>query len=58
MLARLRPDVLVKGGDYTREQVVGRELVESRGGRVEVLALVEDCSTTGILARLAQGAAG
>ena len=58
LLARLRPDVLVKGGDYTREQVVGRELVESRGGRVEVLALVEDCSTTGILARLAQGAAG
>ncbi|MCG3171780.1 MAG: Bifunctional protein HldE [Pseudomonadales bacterium] len=55
LLARLRPEVLVKGGDYTREQVVGRELVESWGGRVEVLAFVDDCSTTAILSRLAQG---
>lgn len=55
LLAKLRPDVLVKGGDYTREQVVGRELVESWGGRVEVLAFVDDCSTTAILDRIARG---
>ena len=54
LLARVRPDVLVKGGDYARDEVIGRELVESWGGRVEVLAFVDDCSTTGILARIAQ----
>lgn len=54
LLARLRPEVLVKGGDYTREQVVGRALVESWGGRVEVLSFVDDCSTTAILERIAR----
>lgn len=52
LLAMLKPDVLVKGGDYTREQVVGWQIVEGYGGRVQVLGLVEDCSTTAIVKKV------
>jgi rfaE bifunctional protein nucleotidyltransferase chain/domain len=48
----LRPDVLIKGGDYTPDSVVGAEDVRSRGGVVECLPFLEGRSTTGILARL------
>ena len=46
LLEKLRPDVLVKGGDYGIEQVVGGEMVKAYGGEVAVLSLVEDLSTT------------
>jgi D-beta-D-heptose 7-phosphate kinase/D-beta-D-heptose 1-phosphate adenosyltransferase len=49
----LRPDVLMKGADYTREQVVGHALVESYGGRVELLPLKDGYSTTSMLAKIA-----
>jgi len=49
MLELLRPDVLVKGGDYAKSEVVGAEFVTGYGGEVEVLSLVEDCSTTAIV---------
>ncbi|MCB1678191.1 MAG: bifunctional D-glycero-beta-D-manno-heptose-7-phosphate kinase/D-glycero-beta-D-manno-heptose 1-phosphate adenylyltransferase HldE [Halioglobus sp.] len=52
LLHTLRPDVLVKGGDYDREGVVGREIVEAYGGRVQVLDLVDDVSTTAIVNRI------
>jgi D-beta-D-heptose 7-phosphate kinase/D-beta-D-heptose 1-phosphate adenosyltransferase len=52
LIEALRPDVLVKGGDYTRERVVGHELVESYGGRVALIDLVEGRSTTGTIAKL------
>ena len=45
----LQPDVLVKGGDWTPEQVVGREVVEGSGGRVVILPFVEGSSTTNII---------
>jgi D-beta-D-heptose 7-phosphate kinase/D-beta-D-heptose 1-phosphate adenosyltransferase len=48
----LLPDVLVKGGDYTREQVVGGDLVTAAGGRVMLARIVEGESTTGTIARL------
>jgi D-beta-D-heptose 7-phosphate kinase/D-beta-D-heptose 1-phosphate adenosyltransferase len=48
----LRPDILVKGGDYTPETVVGREVVESYGGRVELIDLVDGRSTTNIIERI------
>ena len=54
LLARLRPDVLAKGGDYAPSQVVGRELAESWGGRVIVTAWREGVSTT----RLIDGISG
>ena len=52
LLETLRPDVLVKGGDYTKDQVVGGGFVESYGGRVELIPLLEGRSTTDAIARL------
>ena len=46
LISALRPDVLVKGGDYTPETVVGREFVESYGGRVAICPRLEGLSTT------------
>lgn len=45
------PDVLVKGGDYTRDTVVGADVVEAHGGRVEIVPLLEGRSTTSIIER-------
>jgi D-beta-D-heptose 7-phosphate kinase/D-beta-D-heptose 1-phosphate adenosyltransferase len=52
LIRALRPDVLVKGGDYTPETVVGRSEVESRGGRVVIVPLTAGHSTTSIIERL------
>ncbi|MFP4446118.1 MAG: bifunctional D-glycero-beta-D-manno-heptose-7-phosphate kinase/D-glycero-beta-D-manno-heptose 1-phosphate adenylyltransferase HldE [Desulfosudaceae bacterium] len=49
LIAAFQPDVLVKGGDYTPETVVGREIVEARGGRICLVPLKEGVSTTEIL---------
>jgi D-beta-D-heptose 7-phosphate kinase/D-beta-D-heptose 1-phosphate adenosyltransferase len=46
LIRRVRPKVLVKGGDYRREQVVGREIVEGDGGEVVLVDLVPGFSTT------------
>ncbi len=52
LITALQPDVLVKGGDYRPEAVIGAESVLQRGGRVEIIPLVPDRSTTRILERL------
>ncbi|HEU4586700.1 MAG TPA: D-glycero-beta-D-manno-heptose 1-phosphate adenylyltransferase [Gemmatimonadaceae bacterium] len=52
LVRAIRPDVLVKGGDYTPDTVVGREEVESRGGRVVIVPLTVGQSTTSIIERL------
>ena len=49
LIRRLQPDVLVKGGDYTIETVVGAEEVQAAGGRVVLVDLVEGRSTTGLI---------
>jgi len=49
LIARLQPDILVKGADYAADQVVGRETVEARGGRVVRLPLVAGRSTTAFI---------
>ncbi len=49
LIEALRPDVLVKGGDYKKSQMVGRDLVESYGGSVITTPVVEGVSTTRIL---------
>jgi D-beta-D-heptose 7-phosphate kinase/D-beta-D-heptose 1-phosphate adenosyltransferase len=51
-IARLRPDVLVKGSDYTVETVVGADLVTGWGGRVLLVDLREGFSTTGTIRRM------
>jgi len=48
----LQPDVLVKGGDWSQDQVIGRELVEAKGGKVEVIPYLDGYSTTKILERI------
>lgn len=52
LIRLLEPDVLVKGADYAREQIVGADFVEGRGGRVVRIALVPDQSTTRLVERL------
>jgi ADP-heptose synthase, bifunctional sugar kinase/adenylyltransferase len=52
LLEEIRPDVLVKGGDYRDEQVVGGDIVREYGGSVKVLTLVEDLSTSEIVDRI------
>jgi D-beta-D-heptose 7-phosphate kinase/D-beta-D-heptose 1-phosphate adenosyltransferase len=52
LIGRVKPDVLVKGADYRIDEVVGRELVESYGGRVVLVELLPDASTTLIIYRL------
>jgi D-beta-D-heptose 7-phosphate kinase/D-beta-D-heptose 1-phosphate adenosyltransferase len=51
LIALVQPDVLVKGGDWAPEDVVGREVVEARGGRVLIVPLADGFSTTDLLAR-------
>ena len=48
----LKPDVHVKGGDYKKDQMPETPIVESYGGRVELIKLVEGKSTTGTIARM------
>lgn len=52
LIRALEPDVLVKGADYTREQIVGADVVEARGGRVVRVELVPGQSTTRLVERL------
>ena len=49
LLNTIRPDVLVKGGNYHVSEVVGREIIESYGGQVRVTDIVQGVSTTEIL---------
>ncbi|MEJ2699599.1 MAG: D-glycero-beta-D-manno-heptose 1-phosphate adenylyltransferase, partial [Desulfuromonadales bacterium] len=52
LIRTLRPDILVKGGDYAPEEVVGKEVVESYGGRVELIQFVDGKSTTNIINKI------
>lgn len=52
LIAALKPKILVKGGDYTPEAVVGKEVVESYGGRVELIPFVDGKSTTTIIEKV------
>jgi D-beta-D-heptose 7-phosphate kinase/D-beta-D-heptose 1-phosphate adenosyltransferase len=56
LIKRVRPAVLVKGADYTREEVVGGDVVEASGGTVVLVELVPGHSTTGIVRRSAKSA--
>ncbi len=49
LIKSVRPDILVKGGDYTRDAVVGADFVESYGGKVVILPFLKGYSTTSIL---------
>ena len=52
LIKSIMPDVLIKGGDYTSETVVGANEVISNGGRVEIISLEEGFSTTRIIEKI------
>ena len=52
LIAACKPDVLVKGEDYTKTQVVGWDIVESYGGRIALAPLIDGRSTTGVIERI------
>ncbi len=52
LIERFKPDVLVKGADYAKEQVVGWDVVEAAGGRVALAPLVEGRSTSTVIERI------
>ena len=55
LIEAVAPDVLVKGGDWAIESIVGREVVEARGGRVLNVPLRVGLSTTALERRIAEG---
>jgi len=52
LLGALLPDILVKGGDYSMDQIVGREAVEGAGGEVRVIPFIQGRSTTDLLQQI------
>jgi D-beta-D-heptose 7-phosphate kinase/D-beta-D-heptose 1-phosphate adenosyltransferase len=52
LITALEPHILAKGGDYTADGVVGKDVVESYGGRVELVTFVDGKSTTNIIERI------
>jgi D-beta-D-heptose 7-phosphate kinase/D-beta-D-heptose 1-phosphate adenosyltransferase len=56
LIAAARPDVLIKGADYTEANVVGGDLVKAYGGQVRLAALVDGYSTTAAIARFKKDA--
>lgn len=55
LIEAVQPDVLVKGADYAVADIVGREVVEARGGRVTTVALREGLSSSAIIERIKAG---
>jgi D-beta-D-heptose 7-phosphate kinase/D-beta-D-heptose 1-phosphate adenosyltransferase len=55
LIRALQPDILAKGGDYTPETVVGREVVEARGGRLALIPFLPGHSTSTIVERIRTG---
>ncbi|TLY29071.1 MAG: D-glycero-beta-D-manno-heptose 1-phosphate adenylyltransferase [Nitrospirae bacterium] len=52
LIADLQPDILVKGGDWAPDQIIGREIVEARGGTVRTIPLVQGVSTTALVKKI------
>jgi rfaE bifunctional protein nucleotidyltransferase chain/domain len=52
IIAEIQPDVLIKGGDWPIEKIIGRDLVEGRGGAVISVGYIEGASTTGIIEKI------
>jgi D-beta-D-heptose 7-phosphate kinase/D-beta-D-heptose 1-phosphate adenosyltransferase len=56
ILRNLLPDILVKGGDYSPDQIVAREVVENAGGRTATVSTAFDTSTTAVIKRILEAA--
>lgn len=57
VIEAIRPDVLVKGADYSEDQVIGADFVRATGGKIVLVPLAEGHSTTAAIARATRGAA-
>lgn len=55
IISRLQPDVLVKGADWAEDAIVGRDVVEARGGRVVRMPIEQGFSTTTLIERIRAG---
>ena len=55
LIGKIGPDVLVKGGDWPVEKIVGREVVEGRGGKVLSIPLLPGVSTTALIEKIRRG---
>lgn len=55
LIAAIQPDILVKGADWAEDAIVGRDIVEARGGRVARVPVEPGYSTTSIIARIQSG---
>ncbi|HRR96110.1 MAG TPA: D-glycero-beta-D-manno-heptose 1-phosphate adenylyltransferase [Candidatus Ratteibacteria bacterium] len=51
----IKPDILIKGGDYKKEDVVGKDIVEKYGGKVYIFPLIGNISTTNIIKKIKNG---
>lgn len=58
VIEQIRPDVLVKGADWSRNQIIGADFVESIGGRVVQVPFLKGASTTGIIERIVANCLG
>ena len=52
LITAIQPDILVKGGDWAIDRIVGRDVVTARGGAIKTIPLVAGMSTTGLLQRI------
>ena len=55
LIKQIKPDVLIKGGDYTIDTIVGASEVMAYGGKVEIFPIEEGFSTTGIIEKITKG---
>ncbi len=52
LITRLQPDILVKGGDWATDRIIGRDVVEAQGGTVTTIPLVDGISTSHLVAKI------
>ena len=52
LIKQVRPDIIVKGGDYQKEDIIGKDIVEGKGGRVEIFPFVGNYSTTSLAQKI------
>ena len=57
LITAVQPDVLVKGGDWSLDRIIGRDVVEARGGKVQTIPLVPGLSTTALIHRIRSASA-
>jgi D-beta-D-heptose 7-phosphate kinase/D-beta-D-heptose 1-phosphate adenosyltransferase len=52
LISRVKPDILVKGGDYAADEIVGADIVKANGGKVVVIPFVEGKSTSALVEKI------